>query len=180
MKYMLLIHQADAPTPRSPEEWATLSEAEQKAVYADYQAINDTPGVTPGQARSRHEVGDEVATTKFTSVDEFVATYPEDVQAILRQVRATIRRAVPEAVEAISYQIPAYKLHGAAVIYFAGWKRHYSLYPAPDDLVEAFKDELAPYEVGKGTIRFPLSEPVPVKLIGRIAKFRAKETAERA
>jgi uncharacterized protein YdhG (YjbR/CyaY superfamily) len=66
------------------------------------------------------------------------------------------------------------------VIYFAGWKRHYSLYPVTSDVVEAFGDDLAPYKLSKGTVRFPLSEPVPVKLIARIAKFRAKEAAERA
>jgi uncharacterized protein YdhG (YjbR/CyaY superfamily) len=65
------------------------------------------------------------------------------------------------------------------VLYFAGWKQHYSLYPATEHLLDAFKDELAPYDVNKGTIRFPLSQPVPVKLIERIAKFRAKEVAER-
>jgi len=71
-------------------------------------------------------------------------------------------------------------LHGRYVVYFAGWKQHYSLYPSTDRLVAAFKDDLAPYEVnGKGTIRFPLSEPVPVKLIEGIAKFRAKEVAGR-
>jgi len=75
--------------------------------------------------------------------------------------------------------MPTYKLHGARVHFFAGWKDHYSLYPAGERLVAAFKDELASHEVIKGTIRFPLSEPVPVKLIGRIAKFRAKEVAER-
>jgi uncharacterized protein YdhG (YjbR/CyaY superfamily) len=80
----------------------------------------------------------------------------------------------------ISYQIPAYKLHDRAILYFAGWKHHYSLYPANDRLVAAFKDALAPYEVNnKGTIRFPLSEPVPVALIDGIAKFRAKEVAPR-
>jgi len=79
----------------------------------------------------------------------------------------------------ISYQIPAYRLQGGAVLYFAGWKRHYSLYPASDRMVRAFKSELAPYKISKGTIRFPLSEPVPVKLIADIAKFRAKEAAER-
>ena len=73
-----------------------------------------------------------------------------------------------------------YKLHGGYVVYFAGWKEHYSLYPATDRLVAAFKDDLAPYQVSKGTIRFPLSQPVPVKLIERIAKFLAKEAAERA
>jgi uncharacterized protein YdhG (YjbR/CyaY superfamily) len=79
----------------------------------------------------------------------------------------------------ISYQIPTYKLHGRPVLYFAGWTQHYSLYPSTHRLVSAFKDDLAPYEVSKGTIRFLLSEPVPVKLIEGIAKFRAKEVAER-
>jgi uncharacterized protein YdhG (YjbR/CyaY superfamily) len=102
------------------------------------------------------------------------------VQAILQRVRSTIRKAVPGALEVISYQIPTYKLHGGYVVYFAGWKQHYSLYPANARLVAAFEDELAPYELSKGTIRFPLKEPVPVRLIGRIAKFLAKEAAERA
>jgi len=121
-----------------------------------------------------------VAKTDFKSVDEYIAAHPEDVRAILQRVRITIRKAVPGAEESISYQIPAYTLHGAVVLYFAGWKRHYSLYPATDHVVEAFKDDLAPYEVSKGTIRFPLFQPVPVKLIGRIAKLRAKEAAEGA
>jgi uncharacterized protein YdhG (YjbR/CyaY superfamily) len=94
-------------------------------------------------------------------------------------VRHAIRKALPQAEEVISYQIPAYKIRGSAVIYFAGWKQHYSLYPAGDRLVAEFKDELAGYKINKGTIRFPLSEPVPVKLIERIAKFRAREIAER-
>ncbi len=119
-----------------------------------------------------------MAKTDFKSVDEYVARHPEDVQAILQRVRRTIRKAVPDAEEEISYQIPAYRLHGVPVMYFAGWKRHYSLYPAGDGLVERFKDELAPYEVSKGTIRFPLGQPVPVTLIEPIAKFRAKQAAE--
>jgi len=121
-----------------------------------------------------------MAKTDFRSVDEYIATHPEAVRAILQRVRSTIRKAVPGAEEAISYQIPTYKLHGGHVVYFAGWKQHYSLYPATDHLVAAFKDDLAPYEVGKGTIRFPLSEPVPVRLIARIAKFLAKEAGSRA
>ena len=79
----------------------------------------------------------------------------------------------------ISYKIPTYKLHGRAVLYLAGWKQHYSLYPATERLVAALKNELAPYDIRKGTIRFLLSEPVPMKLIARIAKFRAKEVANR-
>jgi uncharacterized protein YdhG (YjbR/CyaY superfamily) len=120
-----------------------------------------------------------MAKTDFKSVDEYIASQPEAVQGILERVRSTIRKAVPGAEELISYRIPTYKLHSSPVLYFAGWKQHYSLYPASGDLVTAFKDELAPYEVNKGTIRFPLSQTVPVKLIGRIAKFRAKEVAER-
>ena len=111
----------------------------------------------------------------FKSVDEYIASQPEDVQGILGRVRGAIRKAVPEAEEVISYQIPAYKLNRRIVLYFAGWKKHYSLYPATKRLVAAFQEELAPYEVNnKGTIRFPLSQRVPVRLIGRIAKFRAK------
>jgi uncharacterized protein YdhG (YjbR/CyaY superfamily) len=121
-----------------------------------------------------------MAKTDFKSVDDYIATHPDDVQAILRRVRTTIRKAVPTAEEVISYQIPAYKLHGGAVLFFAGWKQHYSLYPASDRVVEEFKDDLAAYEVSKGTIRFPLSQPVPVKLIEGIAKLRAQETAEHA
>jgi uncharacterized protein YdhG (YjbR/CyaY superfamily) len=116
----------------------------------------------------------------FKSVDEYIASQPAAVREILRRVRSTIRKAVPGAEEVISYKIPAYKLHSGPMLYFAGWKQHYSLYPATGRVVAAFKDELAPYEISKGTIRFPLSQSVPVKLIGRIAKFRAKEVAERA
>ena len=120
-----------------------------------------------------------MAKTDFKSVDEYIASQPEAVQGILGRVRSTIRKAVPGAEEVISYKIPTYKLLGGPVLYFAGWKQHYSLYPATERVIAAFKDELAPYEVNKATIRFPLSQSVPVKLIGRIAKFRAKEVAER-
>lgn len=121
-----------------------------------------------------------MAKTDFKSVDEYISSQPERVQSVLERVRNTIRKALPGAEEVISYQIPAYKLNIGRVLYFAGWKQHYSLYPAGERLVAAFKKELAHYEVSKGTIRFPLSQPVPVKLIERIAKFRAKEAAERA
>jgi uncharacterized protein YdhG (YjbR/CyaY superfamily) len=120
-----------------------------------------------------------MAKTDVKSMDEYICAQAEAMQGILKLVRKTIRKAMPKGEEVISYKIPAYKLHGAAVLYFAGWKQHYSLYPAGDRLVAAFKDELASYKVNKGTIRFPVSEPVPVKLIERIAKFRAKEAADR-
>lgn len=119
-----------------------------------------------------------MAKTDFKSVDQYISSRPESIQDTLERVRSTIRKALPEAEEAISYQIPAYKVRGQVVIYFAGWKQHYSIYPVSEQMVAAFKDELAPYERSKGTLRFPLSEPVPVRLIGRIAKFRAKEADE--
>lgn len=118
--------------------------------------------------------------TRFTSVDDYLASQPEASQRVLERVRSTIRKAVPGAEESISYQMPAYKLLGRPVLYFAGWKEHFSLYPANDRVVAAFARELEPYEVAKGTIRFPLSEPVPVRLLARIAKLRASEVAERA
>lgn len=119
-------------------------------------------------------------TARPKNIDAYIAGFPRGVQKVLKQVRAAIREAVPGSVEAISYNIPTYKLGSRYVIYFAGWKEHYSLYPANAELVSAFKSALAPYEVNnKGTIRFPLSERVPVKLIERIAKFRAKEVMRR-
>ena len=117
---------------------------------------------------------------KTKSVDAYIAAQPADVRDVLERVRSTIRKALPAAEEVISYQIPAYRLPGGVVIYFAGWRQHYSLYPATALVVAALKDELAPYEKSKGTIRFPLCRPVPVRLIARIAKLRAKEVAERA
>jgi uncharacterized protein YdhG (YjbR/CyaY superfamily) len=114
------------------------------------------------------------------NIDRYIAGFPPEVRPVLERVRSTIRKAVPKAEETISYGIPAFKLRGRTMIYFAGWKEHYSIYPSNDRLVVAFKEELAPYEVnGKGTIRFPLAKPIPVKLIAGIARFRAKESAER-
>ena len=115
------------------------------------------------------------------NIDRYIAGFPANVRPTLERVRNTIRKALPRAEEAIAYGIPAFKVNGRTIIYFAGWKQHYSIYPANDRLVAAFKDVLKPYEVnGKGTIRFPLSHPVPVKLIASLAKFRAKEAAIRA
>lgn len=111
------------------------------------------------------------------NVDAYIAGFPRSVQTVLRRVRNIVRKAVPEADEGISYQIPAYKLNGKPVIYFAAFKEHYSIYPSNPRLVRAFKDELAGYEMSKGTIRFPLSGHVPMKLIADIARFRAKEVA---
>ena len=115
----------------------------------------------------------------YTSVKAYIASKPREARVALERVRKAIRTAVPDAEENLSYQMPAYTLNGVPVLYFAGWKAHYSLYPASDALVEAFKRELAPYERSKGTIRMPLSEPVPVSLIERIARFRAGQITTR-
>lgn len=120
-----------------------------------------------------------MAKTKYASVAGYIAAQPPKTRAALRKVRSAIRKALPGAEEVISYQIPAYKLNGHVVIYFAGWKQHYAVYPAGRRLVATFKADLEPYEANKkGTIRFPLSEPVPVKLIEALARFRAKEVTE--
>jgi uncharacterized protein YdhG (YjbR/CyaY superfamily) len=125
------------------------------------------------------KTGITMAKATPNSVDEYIASQPDAMRDILKLLQSAIRKALPGAEEAILYKIPAYKLHDGIVLYFAGWKQHYSLYPAGQRLVATFKDDLASYKVNKGTIRFPLSEPVPVKLIERIAKFRAKEAAAR-
>ncbi|WP_118976223.1 iron chaperone [Taibaiella koreensis] len=116
--------------------------------------------------------------TKPETIDEYIAGFPEAVQAILQKIRATIMRALPEAEETISYAIPAFKLeHG--FIYFAGYKHHVSIYPAPREH-EAFKAALAGYKGGKGTVQFPLDQPVPYPLIARIATFRMQAAREKA
>ena len=109
------------------------------------------------------------------NVPAYIAGFPRPVQTVLKRVRSIIRKAVPGAEEVISYQIPGYKLHGKPVVYFAAFKEHFSLYPSNTRLVAALKDQLAGYEMSKGTIRFPLADGVPDTLIERIAKFRAEE-----
>jgi uncharacterized protein YdhG (YjbR/CyaY superfamily) len=121
-----------------------------------------------------------MAKTNFQSADEYIATFPKEVRAVLETVRKAIRKAVPEAEEVISYQIPAFRLHGW-VLYYSAHTSHFSLScPPPFTVFTAFRKELAPYKVSKSAIRFPLDEPVPVKLVAAIAKFRAKENLERA
>jgi uncharacterized protein YdhG (YjbR/CyaY superfamily) len=107
------------------------------------------------------------------SVDEYIAAQPEALRPRLEQVRAAIRRAVPEAVEGIGYGMPGYKLNRRPLLYFAGFKQHYSLFAASGTFFASLERELKNYEQRKGTIHFPLNEPVPVRLISRIAKLRA-------
>ena len=121
-----------------------------------------------------------MARTDYRSVDDYLAAQPEASRAILEEVRAAIRAALPDAEEAISYQIPTYRVAGRVALYFAGWKSHFSIYPAGARVVEMFRAELEPYVVEKGTIRFPLAAPVPVDLIAAIARVKAEEAMERA
>lgn len=116
-----------------------------------------------------------MAKTNFQSVDDYLASQPDDARAVLERVRATIRKAIPNAEETISYQIPSYNVGGVAALYFAGWKEHFSMYPATRTLQADLRDDLASYKVAKGTIRFELADPLPVRLIARIAKHRANE-----
>lgn len=111
------------------------------------------------------------------NIDEYIAGFPKDVQKKLEEMRATIRKSAPEAEEAISYAIPTFKLNGN-LVHFAGYKNHIGFYPAPRG-IEAFKKELAAYEGGKGTVQFPLDQPLPLTLISKIVKFRVKENLEK-
>jgi len=111
-------------------------------------------------------------------IDEYIAGFPKDVQKILNKIRSTIKKAAPKAEEAITYQIPTFRLNGN-LIHFAAYKNHIGLYPAPR-AVEKFKKELARYGAGKGTLRFPLDEPIPYDLITKIVEFRAKQNLEKA
>ena len=120
-----------------------------------------------------------MAKADFKTVDDYIKAQPTAAQGVLHCVRNTIRKALPGAEEVISYKMPAYKLNGTAIIYFAAAKEHYSLYLATKPLLTKFRDELARYQLSRGSIRFPLSDTVPAKLIERLVKFRAKEVTEK-
>lgn len=112
------------------------------------------------------------------TIDEYIAGFPEDVQAILQKIRQTIRETVPNAEEAISYQMPTFKLKGN-LVHFAAFKNHIGFYPVPSG-IEAFKDELSVYVQGKGSVQFPLDKPMPYDLIRRIVVFRMQENLAKA
>ena len=114
----------------------------------------------------------------FNSIDDYIATFPENVQKIMQQLRKTIKTAAPKAEEKISYQMPTFTLNGRYLVYFAGWKTHIAFYGAPRDNAE-FKEDLSVYESGQGTLKFPLDKPMPLKLIGKIVKFRVAENLKR-
>lgn len=114
----------------------------------------------------------------FKSIDEYIGMFPDEVQVILEKMRRTIREVLPEGVEAISYQIPTFKLNGHNVVHFAGFKHHIGMYPVPAGN-EAFTKKIAPYVKGKGTIQFQLGEPIPYDLVREIVKFLMENSRER-
>ena len=116
--------------------------------------------------------------TTAKDIDEYIENFPEDVQVILETIRMTIREAAPEAEETIKYQMPTFTLKGN-LVHFAGYKNHIGFYPTPSG-IEQFREELAGYELSKGTIRFPLDKPIPYDLIGKIVAFRKQEALEKA
>jgi uncharacterized protein YdhG (YjbR/CyaY superfamily) len=121
-----------------------------------------------------------MTTNKTTpkDMDEYIAGFPEDVQEILQKVRMTIREAAPEAEETINYQIPTFTLKGN-LVHFAGYKKHIGFYPAPSG-IEKFENELSAYQGAKGSVKFPLDEPIPYDLITKIVAFRVEENLEKA
>lgn len=113
-------------------------------------------------------------TREFATIDEYISSFPDSIRIILEEVRRRIRNAAPEAGETISYQIPTMTLRGKSLVFFAAWKHHISLYPVPAG-DEAFEHELAPYRASKGTVRFPLREPIPYDLIERLVGLLARQ-----
>lgn len=111
---------------------------------------------------------------EFLTIDDYIKTFPEDVQIILEKLRRIIQKAAPEAVEVISYGIPTFKLNGKYLVYFAAWKNHIGFYPMPSG-AKAFKKELSVYKQGKGSIQFPLDKPILYDLISKIITFRVRE-----
>jgi uncharacterized protein YdhG (YjbR/CyaY superfamily) len=124
--------------------------------------------------------GNSVKTDDTTpqDIDEYIASFPKDIQAILEKVRTTIRQAAPDAEETIKYQIPTFTLKGN-LVHFGAFKKHIGFYPTPTG-TEEFKNELSVYEGAKGSVRFPLDKPIPFDLISKIVKFRVQENLERA
>ena len=118
-------------------------------------------------------------TIKAASVKEYIAAFPKETQKLLNDVRSAITKAAPDAEEKISYGLPAYHLYGKPLVYFGGFEKHIGFYATPTGH-EAFEKELSVYKQGKGSVQFPINEPMPISLITRIVKFRAKENLEKA
>jgi uncharacterized protein YdhG (YjbR/CyaY superfamily) len=118
---------------------------------------------------------------KLASVEEYLATLPDERRVGVEELRQTVNAAAPEATETIAYEMPALRSHGSQfLVSYAAYKNHYSLFPASEAVVEALGDELKPYLSGKGTIRFPANRPIPTALVTKILKVRLRENAARA
>jgi len=113
------------------------------------------------------------------TTDEYIAGFPDDIQLILNKIRAIIIHAAPEAEESIAYGMPAYKLKGKVLVYFAGFKNHIGFYATPSGHTE-FAKELSKYKQGKGSVQFPINQPIPYELIAQIVEFRVFENLEKA
>jgi uncharacterized protein YdhG (YjbR/CyaY superfamily) len=113
--------------------------------------------------------------SQFKTVDEYIAQFTKDVRDVLEELRRVIRKTAPDAEEAISYGMPAFKLNGKSLVFFAAWKNHVGFYPGGPSAIEAFKRELSPYKHAKGSIQFPLDKPIPFDLVKKIVEFRVKE-----
>ena len=114
----------------------------------------------------------------FKNVDEYINSFPEKTRELLKQIRAAIKLAAPDAEEGFTYGMPAYKTYGRPLVYFAGFSKHIGFYATPSGH-SAFSDELSRYRQGKGSVQFPLDKPVPLDLIARITEFRVIENAEK-
>ena len=114
---------------------------------------------------------------QYKTIDEYINTFPADIRDMLQTIRQTIHEAAPEAKEAISYQMPTFKLNGN-LVHFAAFKNHVGFYPAPSG-IERFKTELSPYKWSKGAVQFPLDKPLPLELVRKIVAFRAQEASQK-
>ena len=114
---------------------------------------------------------------KPKNIDEYIAAFPEDTQNLLQQIRETIKKAAPQAEETISYAMPTFKLNGN-LVHFAAYKNHIGFYPVPSG-IDAFKEELSVFKGAKGSVQFPIDQPMPLKLIADIVKYRVHENLEK-
>ena len=110
----------------------------------------------------------------FKTIDQYISTFPKEVQDLLRTFCQAVKKAAPEAQETISYQMPTFKLNGKNLVHFAAFKSHIGFYPVPSGIV-AFKKELSAYKQGKGSVQFPLDQPLALELVTKIVEFRVKE-----
>jgi uncharacterized protein YdhG (YjbR/CyaY superfamily) len=175
------LHKLSAPARRALEnegitslqQLAKLSEAEVLQLHGMGKASLPTLREALSERSLSFRETTKNKTNKAANIDEYVKGFPKSTQQKLEQVRAQIRKTAPRAEECISYGIPAFKLDGYQLVYFAGYKKHIGLYPAPVNS-EAFKEELSRYKTGRGSVQFPLDQQMPLDLVARIVQFRAK------